>query len=117
MLRFAPILMNMINYEIYPACKNTWTEFDDMSTVPQGSTTTNWLFNLQFEDNSTNTHFNFSTTGIQIVTLSSTSDKGCVVDTTFTVNVNGELSANFNINPEFLISEIPINFLNTSILK
>ena len=58
----------IINYQIGPACKNTWTEFDDMSTIPQGSITeTDWQFNLQFEDDATSTYFNFPTTGIQLL--------------------------------------------------
>jgi len=106
----------IINYQVGPACKNTWTEFDDLSTIPQGSLTeTNWLFNLQFEDTATNTSFNFPTTGIQLLTLRSTSDQGCIVDTTFTVDVSEELSANFYCDPQVLVSDIPINFLNTSL--
>tara|TARA_B100001287_G_scaffold275443_1_gene283056 strand:+ start:268 stop:3504 length:3237 start_codon:yes stop_codon:yes gene_type:complete len=106
----------IINYHIDPACQNTWTLFEDMSTIPQGTiTATNWLFNLQFEDNATSTYFNFPTTGIQLVALTSTSDQGCIVDSTFTVDVNQELSANFNIDPEVLVSDIPISYVNTSI--
>ena len=106
----------IINYQIGPACKNTWTEFIDLSTIPQGTLTgTDWLFNLQFEDNTTSTYFNFPTTGIQLVTLTSESDQGCVIDTTFTVDVNEELNANFNVDPEILVSDVPITFENTSI--
>ena len=106
----------VINYHIDPVCQNTWTAFEDMSTIPQGSLIgSNWLFNLQFEDDAATTHFNFPTTGIQLIALTSTSDQGCSVDTTFTVDVNQELSANFNIDPQVLVSDIPINFLNTSI--
>ena len=97
----------IINYHIDPACQNTWTFFEDMSTIPQGTiTATNWLFNLQFEDDATSTYFNFPTTGIQLIALNSTSDQGCIVDSTFTIDVNQELSANFNIDPEVLVSDI-----------
>ena len=78
-------------------------------------TETDWQFNLQFEDDATSTYFNFPTTGIQLIDLTSTSDQGCVVDTTFTVDVIEELSANFNCDPQVLVSDIPINFLNTSL--
>ena len=106
----------IINYQIGPSCKNTWTVFEDLSTIPQGALTeTNWLVNLQFEDNTTSTYFNFPTTGIQLVALTSTSDQGCSVDTTFTVDVSQELNANFNVDPEILVSDVPIIFVNTSI--
>ena len=106
----------IINYQIGPACKNTWTEFDDMSTIPQGSiTATDWLFNLQFEDNTTSTSFNFPTTGIQLISLQSTSDQECVVDSTFTIDVQKELSADFEVDPSTLISDIPILYSNLSI--
>lgn len=106
----------ILNYEVGAACKNTWTLFEDMSTIPQGAiSATNWLFNLQFEDDATSTYFNFPTTGIQLIALTSTSDQGCIIDSTITVDVNQELSANFNVDPEVLVSDIPINFLNTSI--
>ena len=79
----------IINYQVGPACKNTWTTFENLSTIPQGALNeTNWLFNLQFEDTAANTSFNFPTTGIQLLTLTSTSDQGCTVDTTFNVDVS-----------------------------
>ncbi|MDB4649191.1 PKD domain-containing protein [Crocinitomicaceae bacterium] len=106
----------VINYQVGPACKNTWTKFENLSTIPQGTLAeTNWLFNLQFEDSATNTSFNFPTTGIQLLTLTSTSDQGCIVDTIFTVDVSEELSASFYCDPQVLVSDIPINFLNTSL--
>ncbi|MDA9986623.1 PKD domain-containing protein [Crocinitomicaceae bacterium] len=106
----------ILNYGVGPACMNTWTVFEDLSTIPQGALTeTNWLFNLQFEDNATIANFNFPTTGIQLITLSSTSDEGCNVDSTFTIDVSEELNANFNADPEILVSDVPINFVNTSI--
>jgi hypothetical protein len=70
---------------------------------------------LQFEDSATNTSFNFPTTGIQLLNLTSTSDQGCIVDTTFTIDVSEELSANFYCDPQVLVSDIPISFLNTSL--
>ena len=106
----------ILNYGVSPACMNTWTVFEDLSTIPQGALTeTNWLFNLQFEDNATIANFNFPTTGIQLITLSSTSDEGCNVDSTFNIDVSEELNANFNVDPEILVSDVPINFVNTSI--
>jgi hypothetical protein len=50
-----------------------------------------------------------------MISLQSTSDKGCIVDSTFNVDVSEELNANFNVSPEVLVSDVPITFVNTSI--
>ena len=81
----------IINFEVGPACKNTWTQFENTSTIPFGDlTASNWLVNLQFSDDEINPAFKFTTTGIQLIALQSTSDKGCVIDSTFTIDVQNE---------------------------
>ena len=106
----------ILNHEIGPACMNTWTSLSDLSEIPLGSLSeTNWLINLQYSDNAENTAFKFPTEGIQLVNLQSTSDQGCIVDTTFEIDVQAEISAEFMTNPVDLTSGIPIQFINESI--
>ena len=106
----------IINYQVGPACKNTWTEFKNTSTIPLGNLAeSNWLFNLQYSYDEINASIKFPTTGIQLIALQSESDQGCVIDSTFTVDVQNELSAIFEVDPATLISDIPILFSNLSI--
>ena len=106
----------ILNYEVGPACMNTWTNLSDLSEIPLGSLSeSNWLINLQFSDNQTNTAFQFPTKGIQLIALQSTSDQGCVRDTSFTVDVAEELSAEFTVTPNTLITETPMLFTNQSL--
>ena len=106
----------ILNYEVGPACMNTWTNLSDLSEIPIGSLSeSNWLINLQFSDNQTNTAFQFPTKGIQLIALQSTSDQGCVRDTSFTVDVAEELSAEFTVTPNTLITETPMLFTNQSL--
>ncbi|MDC0297319.1 PKD domain-containing protein [Crocinitomicaceae bacterium] len=106
----------ILNYEVGPACMNTWTNLSDLSEIPLGSLSeTNWFINLQFQDNQTNTAFQFPTKGIQLISLQSTSDQGCVRDTSFTVDVAEELSAEFTVTPNTLITETPMLFTNQSL--
>ena len=106
----------ILNYEVGPACMNTWTNLSDLSEIPLGSLSeSNWLINLQFSDNQTNTAFKFPTKGIQLIALQSTSDQGCVRDTSFTIDVAEELSAEFTVTPNTLITETPMLFTNQSL--
>ena len=106
----------ILNYEVGPACMNTWTNLSDLSEIPLGSLSeSNWLINLQFSDNQTNTAFKFPTKGIQLIALQSTSDQGCVRDTSFTIDVAAELSAEFTVSPNTLITETPMLFTNQSL--
>ena len=106
----------ILNYNVGPACKNTWTALENISTISLGSLSeTNWLINLQFTNIETNTAFNFPTTGIQFVNLEAVSDQGCALDTTFEINVQDELHADFSVSPSIIVSDIPIVFNNLSI--
>ena len=106
----------IIDYSVGPACMNTWTSLENTSTIPIGSLTeTNWLINLQYTDIQTNTFFNFPTKGIQLIVLQSISDQGCMVDTTFNIDVQEEINADFNVTPIDITSGTPIQFTNESI--
>lgn len=106
----------ILAYDIGPACKNTWTSLENNSTIPEGSLDeTNWLINLQYGFNQQNTEFKFPTLGIQLVNLESISDQGCVSDTTFEIDVQNEISADFMVNPMNLTSGTPLQFINESL--
>ena len=106
----------IVDYAVGPACMGTWTTLTDLSVIPMGSLAeTLWLINLQYTDNQTNTAFNFPTTGIQLLSLQSISDQGCAVDTTFTIDVAGELKADFLVTPSAPTTGTPILFSNQSI--
>ena len=106
----------VLAYDVGPACKNTWTSLDNVSTIPEGSLTeTNWLINLQYNLNQQNTAFKFPTLGIQLVNLESISDQGCLSDTTFEIDVQDEISADYTVNPTNLTSGTPIQFINESL--
>ena len=106
----------VLAYDVGPACKNTWTSLENISTIPEGSLTeTNWLINLQYNLNQQNTAFKFPTLGIQLVNLESISDQGCISDTTFEIDVQNEISADYTVNPMNLTSGTPIQFINESV--
>ena len=106
----------VLAYDVGPACKNTWTSLENISTIPEGSLTeTNWLINLQYNFNQQNTAFKFPTLGIQLVNLESISDQGCISDTTFEIDVQNEISADYTVNPMNLTSGTPIQFINESL--
>ena len=105
----------VLAYDVGPACKNTWTSLENISTIPEGTLNeTNWLINLQYDFNQQNTAFNFPTLGIQLVNLESISDQGCISDTTFEIDVQNEISADYTVNPMNLTSGTPIQFINES---
>ena len=106
----------VLGYDVGPACKNTWTSLENISTIPEGTLTeTNWLINLQYNFNQQNTAFKFPTLGIQLVNLESISDQGCISDSTFEIDVQNEISADYTVNPMNLTSGTPIQFINESL--
>ncbi len=106
----------IVDYAVGPACMGTWTTLTNLSMITMGTLVeSNWLINLQYTDNQTNTAFNFPTTGIQLVNLESVSIEGCAVDTTFEIDVSDELKADFLVTPSALTTGTPILFSNQSI--
>ena len=106
----------ILEWELGPACKNTWTTFDNQSTIPLGSISqTEWLVNLQYPFEGTNSAYKFVTTGVQYLNLTSTSDQNCTSDTLIIVNVNSELDARFNYLPLNIVSGVPVTFSDLSI--
>lgn len=106
----------ILGWQVGPACKNTWTTFENQSSIPLGSISqTDWLVNLQYPLEGTSSVFKFVTTGIQYLNLTSTSDQGCISDTLIIVNVQPEIIASFTVNPTIVVAGVPIVFTNTSI--
>jgi hypothetical protein len=103
-------------WEVGPACKNTWTNFENLSSIDSGNVVqTEWLVNLQYPVNGINSAYKFVTLGDQYLNLTSTSDKGCTSDTLIIVTVEPEINAAYSINPTTLVAGVPVVFTNTSI--
>ncbi len=101
-------------WEVGPACKNTWTTFENLSSILVGSIAqTDWLVNLQYQIEGTNSAYKFVTTGVQYLNLTSISDQGCSSDTLIIVNVQPEINAAFSVNPTTIVAGIPIVLSNT----
>jgi PKD repeat protein len=106
----------ILGWQVGPACKNTWTSFENQSTIPIGSITqTDWLVNLQYPFEGPSSEFLFVTTGEQYLNLTSTSDQGCSTDTLIIVNVQPEINAAFTVSPTTVVAGVPVVFTNNSI--
>ena len=100
---------------IGPSCKNSWTSFSDSSTIPLGTIIgTNWEVNLQYNYPFSNSSYQFLTSGIQYLTLSVTSDQGCISDSLLLVDVQPELMASYAVNASVISAGTPITFINQS---
>ncbi|MBM3449155.1 MAG: PKD domain-containing protein, partial [Bacteroidetes bacterium] len=105
----------ILDWQIGPACKNTWTTFDNQSTITIGSIAeTDWLVNLQYSLQGTSSAYKFVTTGVQYLNLTSTSDQGCTTDTLIIVNVQPEINAAYTVSPTTVVAGVPVVFTNNS---
>ena len=103
-------------WEVGPACKNTWTIFENQSNISFGSIAqTDWLVNLQYPLEGASTAYKFVTTGVQYLNLTSTSDQGCTTDTLIIVNVQPEINAAYSVNPTTVVAGVPVVFINNSL--
>jgi hypothetical protein len=101
-------------WEVGPACKNTWTTFENLSSIDSGNVgQTDWLVNLQYALEGTSSAYKFVTTGVQYLNLTSISDQGCASDTLIIVNVQPEINAAFSVSPSTVVAGIPIVLSNT----
>ena len=106
----------ILGWQVGPACKNTWTTFEDQSTIPLGSIVqTDWLVNLQYPFEGPSSEFLFVTTGEQYLNLTSTSDQGCSTDTLIIVNVQPEINAAYTVSPTTVVAGVPVVFTNNSL--
>ena len=106
----------ILGWEVGPACKNTWTTFDNLSSVSVGNIAqTDWLVNLQYPLEETSSAYKFVTTGVQYLNLTSTTENGCQRDTLIIVNVQPEINAAYTVSPITVVAGVPIVFTNTSL--
>ena len=105
----------ILAWQIGPSCKNTWTTFENQSIVPNGNINeTYWMVNLQYPLQGSSTAYQFVTTGIQYLNLTSVTDHGCSLDTLIIIDVQPEINASYTINPTISILGIPLTFSSTS---
>jgi PKD repeat protein len=104
-----------LGWQVGPACKNTWTTFDNLSSVTVGNIAqTDWLVNLQYPLEGTSSAYQFVTTGVQYLNLTSTTDNGCQRDTLIIVNVQPEINAAYSVSPTTVVAGVPTTFISTS---
>jgi hypothetical protein len=104
-----------LGWQIGPACKNTWTTFENLSSVSVGNISqTDWLINLQYPIEGISSAYQFVTTGVQYLNLTSTTDNGCQRDTLIIVNVQPEINASYIVSPQTIVAGVPTSFTSTS---
>jgi PKD repeat protein len=104
-----------LGWQVGPACKNTWTTFENLSSVSIGNIAqTDWLVNLQYPIEGTSSAYQFVTTGVQYLNLKSTTDNGCQRDTLIIVNVQPEINASYFVSPQTIVAGVPTTFTSTS---
>jgi hypothetical protein len=104
-----------LGWQVGPACKNTWTTFENLSSVSVGNIAqTDWLVNLQYSLEGSSSAYQFVTTGVQYLNLNSTTDNGCQRDTLIIVNVQPEINAAYSVSPQTIVAGVPTTFTSTS---
>jgi PKD repeat protein len=104
-----------LGWQVGPACKNTWTTFENLSSVSFGNIAqTDWLVNLQYSLEGSSSAYQFVTTGVQYLNLTSTTDNGCQRDTLIIVNVQSEINASYFVSPQTIVAGVPTSFTSTS---
>lgn len=102
-----------VDFTATTVCHGQATNFNDASSITSGIITDlSWDFAGEGTDASANPSFTFTNTGNRPVTLTATSDQGCVHDTTINAVVNITPVANFDLNNTCL--GLPAYFWDTS---
>ena len=107
----------ILNWDASVACKNSWTSFSNLSTVPNDSIVqTLWVVNVLDSINANQIDYQFITTGGQQIQLQSSSSNLCVSDSVFMINVNDEVDLTYQTDPVVITTQIPFScLLNDSI--
>jgi hypothetical protein len=104
-----------LGWQVGPACKNTWTTFENLSSVSIGNIAqTDWLVNLQYPLEGSSSAYQFVTTGVQYLNLTSTTQNGCQRDTLIIVNVQPEINAAYIVSPQTIVAGVPTTYTSTS---
>ncbi|PWL28205.1 MAG: hypothetical protein DCO96_09520 [Fluviicola sp. XM-24bin1] len=112
-----PVTVNPVpvaNFSPTVACENLPITFSDLSFISSGSVDS-WYYDFG-PDFSTdqNPTYTFNAPGLQQVTLTVTSDLGCVDDTTMQLTVNPAPNADFNFAPNPALVLENVDFLDLS---
>lgn len=98
------------NFNFDPTCANMPMNFYDISSVPTGSITNyQWDFDGLGNASVANPTFTFTNSGLFDVTLSATSDQGCVDSIVKRVVVTPAPTASFDVIPSCPNTSVPIN--------
>ncbi|MDX2360674.1 MAG: PKD domain-containing protein [Crocinitomicaceae bacterium] len=102
------------NFSPTVACEDTPIDFIDLTYISSGNIVS-WLYDFG-GDTSTdqNPTYIFGNTGIQMVTLTVTSDLGCVDDTSMVLTVNAAPNAEFSFTPNPALVEEAVIFTDES---
>ncbi len=89
-----------VNFLCPNSCLSTAVNFTNTSSISTGLITNyNWNFGTGNTSTQTNPSFNYSTAGTYSITLSATSNQGCIATATNTVVLYPMPILNFNANP------------------
>ncbi len=112
-----PVLINPVpiaNFNPTVACENTPVDFTDLSFLSSGTIDT-WVYDFGADvSTEQNPTYTFSGTGLQQVSLTVTSDLGCVDDTTMNFTIFAAPNADFNFSPNPALVLENINFFDAS---
>ena len=96
------------------ACQGTPIDIVDLSFLSSGSIT-NWLYDFGGGTSTEqNPSYTFANTGFQVITLTVTSDLGCVDDTLLTLNVTPAPIADFSFTPNPALVNETVTFMDLS---
>ncbi|NRA12163.1 MAG: PKD domain-containing protein [Crocinitomicaceae bacterium] len=96
------------------ACQDTPVDFVDLSFLSSG-TITDWLYDFGAATSTDqNPSYTFTNTGAQLVTLTVTSDLGCVDDTVMTLTITPSPIADFSYTPNPALVNETVTFTDLS---
>jgi PKD repeat protein len=103
------------NFSTPPACDDVPYQFTDNSTIASGSIVNwEWKQSGSLFDSIQNPYYTFSDTGLYQISLTVTSDIGCINSATRTLHVYPAPFANFVFDPQFGNPPLDVTFSNLS---
>ncbi len=88
----------VVNFSAPNNCQNSITNFNNTSSIVSGSNTYNWSFGNGITATQTNPSLSYTNAGTYAVTLSATSNQGCIGFYTNSVTIHPLPQLNFNPN-------------------